>query len=444
MADDAPVPAATSTVSFSDQGFGRAASSRASRLTSSAAATEIWAPIGIRLATMTTLALVVAALRVPGYGPFLSRFSLWDAQWYGNIAEHGYPSRISFGVPSSVIFGYPDQLAHLPRFARFAQLTLGVHTVLLSGRQYAFFPLYPALCWVVSHVTGLSATDAGLAISCVCSCALGPLMYRVAKNHGGSLRGRYLAVVLLGLLPMAVVFQMGYAEALFTALALAAFASAQQRQWWRAGTLVMLAGLTRPVGYAVAIGILAVGLVTWFRDDKRQRGELYRIVIATVVGAAGSPLMWAFTALQLHDLTAWFHIQKMGWGTSFDFGTSTYHFLAHQFTHPAWHSAAAVPAALFLLGSLAAVVVLAYRAVRSPGLIPYAVFGGFGWLTVALSSNYWNSKPRLLLLCFILVVPAACWLARQRRWIVVTLVGGMAASSLWYGAYMITRWPHAI
>ena len=67
-----------------------------------------------------------------------------------------------------------------------------------------------------------------------------------------------------------------------------------------------------------------------------------------------------------------------------------------------------------------------------------------GWLVVVGSSNYWHSKPRLLLVDAIIVIPLALQLGGRSTRVVPVAVGLLTLASLWFGAYMVTGWPYAI
>lgn len=354
---------------------------------------------------------VVALMRTPGQGSAVSRLSIWDGRLYAGIAAHGYPHSIAIGPQGQLV----------------------------RGDEFAFFPLYPALTWLLVHSTFLSYSGASLILALTFSSLLGPLIFQITKHHSQSRRAAYLAVVVLGVLPMAVMLQMAYAEALFTALSLAAYACAQRGHWGRAGALLLLAGLTRPVAYVVAAGVFALGFQTWRDTSMRSRNDLIRILIASAMGVVAAPAFWLFAALRTRDATAWFDVQRAGWNTTFDYGASTYHFVRNQVFQSTNLSETAIPCAAVLLSYLLLALVTARRS-----LAPYAVVIMLGWATVVLSSNYWHSKPRLLLVCALVAVPVASWLARCDTRVIAACLTFAACISFWFGAFMITQWPYAI
>ena len=388
---------------------------RSSRLAALLAAKQhrfdLFVAAAIRVAMVALQLGAVALMRAPGKGSAVSRLTIWDGRLYAGIAAHGYPHAIALG-----------QQGQLAR-----------------GDEFAFFPLYPALTWLLVHSTFLGYSSASLVLAFTFSTLLGPLIFQITKHHSRSRQAAYLAVVVLGVLPMAVVFQMAYAEALFTALSLAAYACAQRGHWGRTGTLLLLAGLTRPVAYIVAAGVFTLGIKAWLGTSTRSRNDLIRIVCANAMGVVAAPAFWLFTALRTHDATAWFDVQRAGWNTTFDYGASTYHFMQSQVFQSTNLSEAAIPCAVVLLGYLILALITAKRS-----LAPYAVIITLGWATVVLSSNYWHSKPRLLLVCALAAVPLATWLARCNTRVITACLTFAACISFWFGAFMITQWPFAI
>jgi hypothetical protein len=66
-------------------------------------------------------------------------------------------------------------------------------------------------------------------------------------------------------------------------------------------------------------------------------------------------------------------------------------------------------------------------------------------LTMCLGSNgLMNSKARLLLPAFVLLLPVAVGLARRRTAPVVLTLVAVVAFGAWFGGYAVTVWPYAI
>ncbi len=96
-----------------------------------------------------------------------------------------------------------------------------------------------------------------------------------------------------------------------------------------------------------------------------------------------------------------------------------------------------------LAGALVLLVlgVLDWRGTSAWPLLVYAAVV----LAVNLGANgVMNSKARLLLPAFVLLLPVAIGLARRRTALVVLTLIALTAFGAWFGSYAITVWPYAI
>jgi hypothetical protein len=395
-------------------------------------------PVGIRIAGM--LVQLVALAWLDGRrGPSLfDRLTKWDGQFYEQIAASGYSSQIRVAGDGS----------------------------LTSGSELAFHPLYPGLATVLHLVTGMAVGPALLVTAAAAGTAASVVVHLLAVEISGSRGVGYLAAGLLGALPMSIVLQMAYAESLYLLLAAAALLFACRAQWWPAAFYAMAAGLTRPTGFVVAA---VIPLAAWwlYRRSGRasQRGRtapdgqtvpdgpalpdmrtlpdgrrlpVGQIALATCVGASGVAFFWAYLWVHTGVWDAWFVIEQRGWASHFDGGAQTFRFLRTSLQHPGGLVASVVCGIIivYLLGLFASVV-----ARQPPPIVGLALLSA----GLALgSTNYWHSKPRLLLAAFALVVPAAQGLARMNLRAAAFLVCAGTVASAWFGAYMLDVWPYAI
>jgi len=371
----------------------------------------------------------------------------WDAYWYLDIARHGYDHAIRAALPGQGHHRYTN-LAFFPVYPALIRL---LHTVL------------PVLPW---GVTGL--VTAGL-----CSIVAAWGIHAAVAHRYGSRVGT-LAALLWGIGPTAVIESAGYSESAFTALVAWALFAVLKRRWLTAGTLTLLAGLTRPTGVALAAALFAAAaLEVW--TELRERGtgrgrleQLYRFVASfgfdpgtglaagpvpvrlptgrvplwrPVSAALVAPLGWlgfvAWTGLRLHHWNAYFQIQAL-WKSRFDFGHTTaadFKMLLTRGTPVNLY----VPVVGCVL--IAAVVVLAATvAQRQP--LPFVVLSVVMVVIALGDAAYFSSRARFLLPAFPLLLPIASGLARMRNRTVLTAVLASATVvSAMYGAYVLLYAP---
>jgi hypothetical protein len=156
------------------------------------------------------------------------------------------------------------------------------------------------------------------------------------------------------------------------------------------------------------------------------------------VALAGVPAYLAWVGWRVGDPTAWFAIQTAGWGTSFDFGTSTASFLGQTLSSgDGWIP---VSVALILLAALAAAGV----ALAGRPWPPLAVYGIIAMVLVYGQAGFYHSKPRLLLPVLLTLLPGVLAAARARPRVAVLSIGAWALFGLWYGAYLVVVWPYTL
>ena len=371
-------------------------------------AADAGVPALIRASGMAVQLAVLAWVNGPNGPSLMDRLTKWDGQFYMSIARSGYPD-VTLAGPTGD---------------------------LTRGGEYAFYPLYPGLVALVHAVLRLPIDAAALTVSAVAGMAAACGVHLVTVELTGSRRTGYLAAALLGVLPMAVSFQMAYAEALYTALAAFAVLFSLRGSWWLAGAMAFAAGLTRPTGLLVALIIPVAAL--WLSRRGRTPVRWGSVAGATVVALAASPLFWLALWWRTGDAVRWFHAEHRGWDTRVDFGHQTWTFLHTTLAHP--DSFLGPVVCLILTGYVAALVIVAIGRWPAPILIAALLPA----LLVLGTTNYWHSKPRLLLAAFILVVPAAAGLAKLRTGTAVVLLSLGTLASAWFGAYMLCIWPFAI
>jgi hypothetical protein len=373
---------------------------------------DVAVPAAIRACGMVVQLVVLAWLNGTGGPSLLDRLTKWDGQFYSEIASVGYPQRITIGPDGS----------------------------LTSGMEFAFHPLFPGLADAV-RLVGVPANVAIVLVACVAGLAAAVVIHLLTRSLLGTRRAGYFAVALLAVLPASITLQMGYAESLYLALAGATVLAALRGRWWLAAGFAFAAGLTRPTALALAV---VVPLAAWrAARQARRRGEPSpvrwpSVVGASLVAAAGAPVYWAWLWIRTGEPGAWFTVEQHGWASHFDFGAQTWTFLYDTLSSPDGFLGPVVCA--IIIGYLVACLLLVLG--RWPAPITAVTL-----LSVAialLSTNYWHSKPRLLLAAFLLVVPAAGALTRLRNRTAVILLAAGTVASAWFGAYLLAVWPYAI
>ncbi|MFF9810424.1 hypothetical protein ACF1G5_35855 [Streptomyces coeruleorubidus] len=384
----------------------RAAPSRAGGLRRAAPALLGYA--AVRGLGLIALALWSAARDKSAYTLLTAR---WDALWYTRVAELGY--------------GYEVRLANGD-----------VHSNL------AFFPLLPWLERLVAAVSPLSYADGGFLVGLVASLAAAWGIFTVADHVYGR-RAGVCAVLLWAVLPVGIVQSMAYSESLFTALAAWSLYAVLTGRWVTAGTLALLAGLTRPVGMAVVAAVWVAGIASFARErhagpSAQERGDADRPGPRTrrVLGLLLAPLGTAGYVLWVGHRTGkgplgYLEVQA-GWRNGFDGGYAFARFVAEKFT--------SFPSALAgagLIAGVASVVWLYVVGVRQRQPLPLLVYTGVVTALALCASSYFGSKPRLLMPAFPLLLPLALALARLRLRRSALVLGPVAVASAAYGAFWL-------
>jgi hypothetical protein len=330
------------------------------------------------------------------------RLLVWDAGWFLRVAVNGYPH------------GYTYEAG------------------VLQGNELAFFPVYPMLIRLVAGL-GIEAHTAALVVSWLASIGAAVAVHLLGTSLHNKRTGWALVAICFSA-PVSIVFSMAYSEGIFLALVAGMLVAAHRRVWWAAGLLGLLTALTRPTGAAAAVALAVAALMA----VRESRAKAWQPITAAVVALAGVPLFLAWVGWRVGDPAAWFRIQAAGWGTAFDYGSSTVSFVASTLsTGDGW---VPVSVALILLAALAAAgVALAQR----PWL-PLAVYGVIAMVLVYGQAGFYHSKPRLLVPVLLTLLPAAVAAARARPRVAVASIVAWALFGLWYGAYLVTVWPYTL
>lgn len=347
-------------------------------------------------------------LRLVTIGGIDSQLTKWDGEWYLGIAAGGY--------------------AGVPGFLSDAHGMRGPNTAI------AFFPGYPALVHLLSYL-GIGVIGAGLLVSLLSGIALSYGLLRLGEllpRHGSRKLGLVL-VALFAAAPMSVVLSMAYPEALFCALAVWAFVYLLREQWVFAGLCAGLAGLVRPSALALVIAIGLAALIAVIRNPRD-----WRIWLGGLLTPAGLIGYLAWIGSRTGSVFGYSELQRSGWDTYFDWGSSVIQFIGQTLTTQR-HPFEVITVGL-ILGSLVLLGVAIAQRVPWPMLVYSAVI-----LVMALGMNgLMGVKARLLLPAFALLIPVAIGLAKRTRPTMLCVLLGLTISSAWFGGYALTVWPYAI
>ncbi|MEU6574526.1 mannosyltransferase family protein [Streptomyces sp. NPDC046805] len=402
------------------------------------------APALLGYAAVRALGLVVLAVwsAARGKNAYTLLTARWDALWYTRVADLGY--------------GYEVRLPNGD-----------VHSNL------AFFPLLPWLERLLHALTPLSYADAGFAVSLLASLAAAGGIFAVAEHvYGG--RVGMCAVLLWAVLPVGIVQSMAYSESLFTALAAWSLYAVLTGRWLTAGTLAALAGLTRPVGLAVAAAVWVAGTAPFVRDrrvaaspgarsdgrapdpaDEAHDGRVpaptgawsstrapslspapaappWRRALGMLIAPLGTAAYVLWVGRRTGKGPLGYLDVQAGWRNGFDGGYAFARFIADKFT--------SIPSALTgvaLIIGVVLVIRLYVTGIRQRQTLPLLVYTGVVTALALCASSYFGSKPRLLLPAFPLLLPLALALARLRTSRSVLVTVGVAVASAVYGAFWL-------
>jgi hypothetical protein len=330
----------------------------------------------------------------------------WDGQWYLGIASGGY---------SHVPAGLADAFGH-----RTAVTPL------------AFFPGYPALIRWLSYLPGVDLVSAAFTVSVAGGVLAAYALARIGRV-AYSTRAGLILVVLFAASPMAIVLSMAYSEAVFCALAAWALVGVVERRWVLAGLCTALDGLLRPTAAALVGVVLLAAVIAVVR-----RRDGWRPWAGGLLAPLGLLGYLGFVAHRTGELTGWFALQQQGWDSRFDGGVATVKFGLDVLA--SGRSVLEVGTVAVLVVAAALVVI----AIRERVAWPLWLYG-LAVLAMDVGSNgLMNSKARLLLPAFTLLLPAAIALAKRQRATMLTVLAGVVLASAWFGGYAITGWSYAI
>ncbi|WP_344774086.1 hypothetical protein [Gryllotalpicola kribbensis] len=243
----------------------------------------------------TLLLLWQAAIEGPnawtGAHPrYLQFANIWDGRWYQIIAQVGYPRVLQF-----------DATGHV------------------TQNQWAFLPVYPYVVKGVMALTGMSWEASAVLVTVLCGWGATLLFYKLMRARLRPSTAMY-ATVLFQLAPVAALFQVAYAEAMFTLLLTAILYLWVKRRFWWMLPLIVIAAFTRPgeVALALALGLWVVWRLwrAWRGTEPMRMPELVASASATIV-ALVSGLAWPLIAARVTGYPNAYTETELSWRVSY-------------------------------------------------------------------------------------------------------------------------------
>ncbi|MFT4199769.1 hypothetical protein [Gordonia sp. (in: high G+C Gram-positive bacteria)] len=352
---------------------------------------------------------------------------LWDGKWMLAIAKYGY--------------------ADVPATNTDAN---GIHT---PDTALAFFPGYPYLVKAVAVIPGLGVYGAAIIVTLVAGAFAAVAVARIGRwcavemTGADESRARTTGLVLLILFaaaPMGVVLSMAYTEALFCAVVAWSLVGVLEKRWLLAGFTALAAGLIRPTGIVLIAVVMLTAFIAATGLPRGKTGNAgvrlggWRAWAAIVVAPLGFLGYLGYVWHKTETPMGWFDIQTGGWGTKYDWGRATFRFVNYSLIN----SGEVAPVATALIIVATVVLVGINVAARAPW--PLLLYGTLVTASIVLSSGLMMSRARLLLPAFVLLIPIAIWVANQTPRVRTTMLVGVVALSSWFGAHMLTVYPHAM
>ncbi|MGH3952116.1 MAG: hypothetical protein ACRDSE_23895 [Pseudonocardiaceae bacterium] len=372
---------------------------------------SLLAPALVYLTIRQVSLLVLAWMSAATGAGTRSALTSWDGSWFLGLAAGGYA-----GVPAGLTDAFGSRTAHTP---------------------LAFFPGYPGLVAAVSWLPGVGVLAAAFAVTTGAGVAAAYGLVRLAELvPRGSRKAGLVLVALFAASPMSIVLSMTYSEALFCALAVWCLVGLLRRQWLLAGACCAVAGLVRPTAAALVAAMLVAAVVSLV-----QGRDGWRPWAAALLAPSGLAGYFAFVATRTGRWNGWFVLQEQGWDSRFDGGSATLRFTIEVLTTaPSLLEVTTV----WLLGGAVVLLVLCVLDWRGSPVWPLLVYAAVVLAIDLVSNGLMNSKARLLLPAFVLLVPVAIGLARRRTATAVLTLVALTAFGAWFGSYALTLWPYAI
>src|SRR5665647_1256921 len=204
-------------------------------------------------------------------GPHPNYFSmtmLWDASWYRQIAEFGYPP----ALPIDVVTGAVQQNA------------------------WGFYPAFPMMARGLMAVTGLGFPVVGPALALVLGFGAAVMMGLLLRERVGP-KVALAAVSVYAACPVSPSFQIAYTESLAILLLCGFLWAISKERWLVTAGLALLIGLTRALALPLAVVALVAVFLRWRRRQEDPISAWEGWSALAVLGSCGAAgLLWPVIA----------------------------------------------------------------------------------------------------------------------------------------------------
>ena len=205
----------------------------------------------------------------------------WDAQWYWWVAQNGYPSE-------------------LPRTASGD----------VTENSWAFMPVYAHL----AKVLGFGDWGSGaLLVSLIAGLLACFALHRLLRDRIGSTAALW-SVAFFASGPLAALFQVGYAEALFVLLLLVSLDLASRHRYALLYLLIPVMGFTRPGVLAFSLFLALHGIARWWRRKEEPLPVAHIVhIIALGLLAAVVGFSWQVIAAVVTGEPSAYLLTELSW-----------------------------------------------------------------------------------------------------------------------------------
>jgi hypothetical protein len=316
----------------------------------------------------------------------------------------------------------PPWLSHWAGFDGVHYITIVESGYFGTGGIQAFFPLYPALIWLL-HQTGLPIILSGLIIAWVCTYFFLLLWWQELQARYGR-RVAWWGLVIILILPGSFFLGAMYTESLFLVLLLAWWRTYQRGQYPLMTVIGIALTATRIVG-VVAVAALVLDLLIQAWHNKAWSANLWHRLTWISLSSLGLLGYMAYLAWCFGDPLYFATVQS-----SFGAGRDASHLIllpqvlwryAKMFYYGLPLSLKTYAIVLELgvsLAYLGGLIMTGWQNWRARGQIYpwYAWWFAVGAYLLPTLTGSFSSMPRYSLVCLVIAVALARWSAQNPRW----------------------------